>query len=103
MGSSKVLAEGSKEQRGANKGFKQGFRHLCLTSVPLHFSPHAFVGPLGRLDQGCCSAMRTRGYAGPDGLGCTDLNTRRDTNVLIPRGTTIARIRLTRTLFANDK
>ena len=52
-GSSKVPAEGSSTQRGSSKGFQQGFQHLCFTFVPLHFSPHAFVGPLGRLGQGC--------------------------------------------------
>ena len=48
-------------------------------------------------------AVRTWGYAGPDGLGCTDLTVHPDTNVVIPPGTTIARIRLNRTLFGNDK
>ena len=47
--------------------------------------------------------MGTRGYAGPDGLGCTNLTTHPYTKVVIPPGTTIARIRLTRTLFNNDK
>ena len=45
----------------------------------------------------------TRGYAGPDGLGCTDLTAHPDTKVVIPLGTTIARIRLTRPLFAAEK
>ena len=48
-------------------------------------------------------AVGTRGYVGPDGLGCTDLAAHPDTKVLIPRGTTIARIRLTRPLLAADK
>ena len=48
-------------------------------------------------------AMGTRGYAGPDGLGCADLAAHPDTKVAIPSGTTIARIRLTRPLLAADK
>ena len=46
--------------------------------------------------------MGTRCYAGPDGLGCTDLAAHSDTKVPIPLGTTIARIRLTRALLAAD-
>ena len=49
------------------------------------------------------AAVGTRGYAGPDGLGCTDLTAQPDTKVAIPSGTTIARIRLTRPLLAADK
>ena len=48
------------------------------------------------------ATVGTRGYAGPDGLGCTDLTAHHDTKVVIPPGTTIARMRLTRTLFAAD-
>ena len=48
-------------------------------------------------------AVGTRGYAGPDGLGCTDLAAHPDTTVAIPSGTTIACIRLTRPLLAADK
>ena len=47
--------------------------------------------------------MGTRGYDGPDGLGCTKLAAHPDTMVPIPSGTTIARIRLTRPLLAADK
>ena len=49
------------------------------------------------------AAVGTRGYAGPDGLGCTDLAAYPDTKVAIPPGTTIACIRLTRPLLAADK
>ena len=49
------------------------------------------------------AAVGTRGYAGPDGLGCTDLAAHPDTKVAIPSGTTIARIRLTLPLLAADK
>ena len=46
--------------------------------------------------------MGTRGYVAPNGMGCTDLAADPDTKV-IPRGTTIARIRLTRPLLPADK
>ena len=49
------------------------------------------------------AAVGTQGYAGPDGLGCTDVAAHLDTKVAIPSGTTIARIRLTRPLLAADK
>ena len=49
------------------------------------------------------AAVDTRGYAGPDGLGYTDLTAHPGTKVVIPLGTTIARIRLTRPLLAADK
>ena len=49
------------------------------------------------------AAVGTRGYAGPYGLGCTDLAAHPDTKVAIPSGTTIARIRPTRPLLAADK
>ena len=49
------------------------------------------------------AAVGTRGYASPDGLGCTDLAAHADTKVAIPSGTTIARIRLTRPLLGADK
>ena len=49
------------------------------------------------------AVVGTRGYAGSDGLGCTDLTAHPDTKVAIPLGTTIARIRLTRPLLAADK
>ena len=49
--------------------------------------------------------MGTQGYAAPDGLGCTvdELTGHSDTKVVIPVGTTVARTRLTRPLFAADK
>ena len=47
--------------------------------------------------------MGTRGYAGFDLLGSTDLSAHPDIKVVIPPGTTIARIRLTRPLFAAEK
>ena len=68
-GSSKVPAEGSSAHRGSSKGFQQGFQHLCFTIVPLHFSPDAFVGPLGRLDQGCRGCRGHSGLCRPRWLG----------------------------------
>ena len=47
--------------------------------------------------------MGPRGYAGPDGLGCTDLAAHPDTKVMIAPGTTIARISLARPLLPADK
>ena len=47
--------------------------------------------------------MGTPGDAGPDRLGYTHLAAHPDTKVVIPPGTTIARIRLTRPLLATDK
>ena len=61
------------------------------------------LAPLVEWTKAAWAAVGTRGYAGPDGLGCTDLTAHPDTKVVIPPGTTIARIRLTRTLFADDK
>ena len=49
------------------------------------------------------AAVGTRGYAGPDRLGCTDLAAHPDTKVAIPSRTTIGRIRLTRPLLAAAK
>ena len=102
-GSSKVPAEGSSTERGSSKGFEQGFQHLCFTIVPLHFSPDALLAPLVDWAKAARAAVGTRGYAGPIGLGCTDLAAHPDTKVAIPSGTTIARIRLTRPLLAADK
>ena len=42
-------------------------------------------------------------YAAPGGLGCTNVTAHPDAKVVIHPGTTIACIRLTRTLFADDK
>ena len=39
------------------------------------------------------AAVGTLGYAGPDGLGCTDLGARPDPKV-VPQGTTIADCRV---------
>ena len=63
------------------------------------------LAPLVEWTKATRAAVGTWGYAGPDGLGCTDLTAHGhpDTKVVIPPGTTIARIRLTRTLFTNDK
>ena len=47
--------------------------------------------------------MGTRGYAGPDGLSCTNVPAHPDTRGGTPSGTTIAGIRLTRPLLAADK
>ena len=80
---------------------------LSLSLSPPHRDRHRHSAPLlaplvdwGKTAQ---AAVGTRGYAGPDGLGCTDLAAHPDTKLAIPSGTTIARIRLTRPLLAADK
>ena len=55
--------------------------------------------PLADRTKAARAAVGTQGYAGPDGLGCTNLTAHPDTNVEIPPGTSIARIRLIHTLF----
>ena len=61
------------------------------------------LAPLVDLAKASRAAVGTRGYAGPDGLGCTDLAAHPDTKVAIPSSPTTARIRLTRPLLAADK
>ena len=61
------------------------------------------LAPLVHWTRAAWAAVGTRGNAGRDGLGCTDLAAHPDTKVVIPPGTTIACIRLTRPLLAADK
>ena len=61
------------------------------------------LAPLVDWAKAARAAVGTWGYAGPNGLGCTDLATHPDTQMAIPSGTTIARIHLTRPLLAADK
>ena len=61
------------------------------------------LAPLVDWAKAAQAAVGTRGYAGPDGLGCTDLAAHPDTKVAIPSGTLIARIRLDRPLLVADK
>ena len=61
------------------------------------------LAPLVDRTRAARAAAGTRGYAGTDGLGCTDLTAHPDTKVVIPSGTTIARIHPTRPLLATDK
>ena len=68
--------------------------------VPLQFSPHASLVDWIRAAR---AAVGTGSYASPDGLGCTDLTAQADTKVVITPRTTLAHIRLTCTLFADDK
>ena len=63
----------------------------------------ALLAPLVHWAKAAQAAVDTRAYAGPTGLGCTDLAAHPDTKVAIPPGTTIARIRLTRPFLAGDK
>ena len=85
--------------RDSSKGsstFLSPLFHRISAHMPL-------LAPLVDWTKAARAAVGTRGYASPDGLGCIDLTAHPDTKVVIPPGTTIARIRLTRTLFANDK
>ena len=61
------------------------------------------LAPLVDWTKAAPATVGTRGYAIPDGLGCTNLTPQPDNKAVIPPGTTIARIRLNRTLFGNDK
>ena len=70
--------------------------HCISAHVPL-------LAPLVAWAKAAGAAVRTRGCAGPDGLGYTDLAAHPDTKVATPSGTTIARIRLTRPLLAAEK
>ena len=61
------------------------------------------LAPLVDWTKAAWAALGTRGHAYPNGLGCTDLTAQPDTEEVIPSGPTIARKRLIRTLFADDK
>ena len=61
------------------------------------------LAPLVEWTEAAWIAVGTWGYAGPDGLGSTDLAAHPDTTVVIPSGTTITCIRLTRPVPAADK
>ena len=128
MGSSR----GSTTERGFQQGFQQGFRRKkgvparfqhrapAQKGVPASGSSRGsntylsflfpcisaqmpLLAPLVDWTEAAGAALGTRGYAGPNGLGCTDLAAHLDTKVMIPPGTTIARISLARPLVAADK
>ena len=61
------------------------------------------LAPLVVWTKAARAAVGTRGYAGPDGSGCTDVTARPATKVVIPPGTTTARIRLPHPLLTADK
>ena len=83
-----------------------GIQHSSSTFVsplfPCISSHMPLLPPLVDCTKAARAAMGTSGYAGPDRLGCTDLAAHPDTKVVIPPGTTIARIRLTRPFLATD-
>ena len=60
------------------------------------------LAPLVEGAKAARAAVATRGYAGPDWLGCMDIAAHPNTSGR-PPGTTIARIRLTRPLLAADR
>ena len=123
---------GSKQKDGLQQSFQKGFlRKKGFTArfqqmVPAHKTvptrclskgsstllsplfpcilPHMpLLAPLVDWTKGARAAVGTRGYAGPDGLGFTNLTAHPDTRVVIHPGSTIARIRLIRTLLGIDK
>ena len=61
------------------------------------------LAPLVDKAKAARAAVGTRGYAGPDGLGHTDIAAHPNTKVAMPPGTTIARIRLIRPPLAADR
>ena len=81
----------------------RGSRTFVFPLFPCISARMPLLAPLVDWAQAARAAAGTLGYAGPDGLGCTDLTTHPDTKVVIPPGTTIARILLTRPLLAADK
>ena len=85
------------------RGSSRGSSNFVSPSFPCISSHMPLLAPLVDWAKAARAAVGTRAYAGPDGLGCTDLAAHPDTKVAIPSGTTIARIRLTRPLLAADK
>ena len=102
-GSNKVPAEGSSAERGSSKGFLQGFQQLCFTFITLHLSRHAFVGPLGRLGQGCPGCRGHSRLCWQQWVGLHQPRRPPRHQGGVPSATTIARIRLSRPLLAADK
>ena len=85
------------------RGFSTGSSTFVSPGFPCMSAHMPLLAPLVDWTSAARAAVGTRCYAGPDGLGCTDLTTHPNTKVAIPPGTTIARIRLTRTVFASEK
>ena len=94
----RVVAHKGVPARGSNRG-SSTFVSLLFLCISAHMPLLALVD----WTKTARAAVGTRGYAGPDGLGCTDLAAHPDTKVAIPSGTSIARIRLTLPLLAADK
>ena len=83
--------------------FVRFWSFLGIQHGPLAFQPRCVYWPPWSKDQGCPGCHVHSGLCGPQRLGCTDLTDHPDTKVVIPPGTTIARIRLTCPLFAAEK
>ena len=90
-----VLAQKGGSSRGSAT-FVSRFFPCISAHMPLS-------APLVDSTKAARAATGTRGYAGPDGLGCTNLTAHPDTKGVTPPCTSVARIRLNRTLFGNDK
>ena len=69
---------------------------MCTKGIPL-------LAPLVDGTKAALAALGTCGYAGPHGLGCTNVTAHPDTKMAILSSTTIARIHLTRSLFSSEK
>ena len=85
------------------RGSSRGSSNFVSRLFPCISAHMPLLAPLVDWAKAARPAVGTRGYAGPDGLGCTDITAHPDTKVAITPGTTIARIRLTRPLLAADK
>ena len=117
-GTSRGSSRGSSAKRwfrqGSGTGFQRrnGFQQEVPAGVPINTylsllfpcisTQMPLLATLVDWAKAARAAVGTRGHAGPDGLGCTDLAAHPDTKVVIPPGTTITRIRLTRPLLAAD-
>ena len=102
-GSSRAPARGSSAGRGSSRGVIRGSSPFRSPLFPCISGQMPLLAPLVDLAKGARATPGTRGYAGPDGLGCTDHAAQPDTKVAIAPGTTSARIRLTRPLLASNK
>ena len=85
------------------RGSSRGFSTFVSPLFPCISAQMPLLAPLVDWAKAAWAAVGTRGYAGPDWLGSTDLAAHPDTKVAIPLGTTVARIRLTRPLLTADK
>ena len=91
------------QRRVPARGSSRSSNTYLSLLFPCNSAHMPLLAPLVDWTKAARAAKGTGGYAGRDGLGCSDLAAHPDTRVVIPPGTTIARIRLTRPLLAADK